>query len=286
MTPLPAPRHAFVPVLGHEIHVTEWGTPGAPALIMWHGLARTGRDFDELASALADDYHVLCPDTIGRGLSSWAADPEAEYALAHYAAIATGLLDFYGLDRVGWLGTSMGGLIGMRIAAGPDAARLDWLIVNDIGPEVPGDAIARILDYADTRPDFATLAAAESWFRAAYAPFGPAADDFWRRMARTSVRRRGDGRFTTHYDPAITVQFTASPGDHDGWDRYERVTLPTHVLRGAQSDLLTEEIARRMAATGPRPEITLYPDCGHAPSLSRPEDAARIRSIIARLAGR
>ena len=281
--PHSSPRHAFVTVMDHEIHVTEWGSPGRPALVMWHGLARTGRDFDELARALSEEYFILCPDTIGRGLSSWSANPEAEYALDYYTGIAGDLLDHYGLARVGWIGTSMGGLIGMRMASGPLAARLSWLIVNDIGPELPQDAIDRILDYADTAPDFGSVAEAETWFRAAYAPFGPADDGFWQRMARSSVRRRGDGRFTTHYDPAITVQFTASPGDFTCWDRYERITLPTHLLRGASSDVLPEGTARLMTSAGPRPEISLFDDCGHAPSLARPEDAVRIRGIIATL---
>jgi len=280
------PRHALVPVPDHEIHVTEWGRPGAETLVMWHGLARTGRDFDELARALSEDYLVLCPDMIGRGLSSWSDNPEAEYALDFYADIAADLLDHYRLDRVGWIGTSMGGLIGMRMASGPLADRLDWLIVNDIGPEIPREAISRILEYADSAPDFATLSAAEAWFRAAYAPFGPADDAFWQRMARTSVRRRADGRLTTHYDPAITVQFGASPEELTSWDRYEQITLPMHVLRGARSDILPAGTAALMTSSGPRPEITLLPDCGHAPSLSRPEDHARIREIIGELTSR
>ena len=280
------PRHALVPVPDHEIHVTEWGRPGAETLVMWHGLARTGRDFDELARALSEDYLVLCPDMIGRGLSSWSDNPEAEYALDFYADIAADLLDHYRLDRVGWIGTSMGGLIGMRMASGPLADRLDWLIVNDIGPEIPREAISRILEYADSAPDFATLSAAEAWFRAAYAPFGPADDAFWQRMARTSVRRRADGRLTTHYDPAITVQFGASPEELTSWDRYEQITLPMHVLRGASSDILPAGTAKLMASSGPRPEITVYPDCGHAPSLSRPKDHARVREIIVDLARR
>ena len=138
------PRFTLVPVMDHEIHVTEWGDPSYPALVMWHGLARTGRDFDELASALSDRYFVLCPDTIGRGLSSWASDPEAEYSVEFYAGIAADLLDHYGIQRTAWLGTSLGGMIGMRLASGPHADRLTCLILNDIGPEVPSEAVQRI----------------------------------------------------------------------------------------------------------------------------------------------
>ena len=279
-------RHAVVPVLGHEIQVTDQGRPGAEPLVMRHGLARTGRDFDDLARALSHNFFVLCAGTIGRGLSSWSDNPEAEHCLDFYTGIAAGLFDHYGLDRVGWIGTSMGALMGMRMTSGRRADRLAWLIVNDIGPVIPREAISRTLEYADSAADFATLSAAEAWFRAAYAPFGPADDAFWQHMARTSVRCRADVRLTTHYDPVITMQFTASPGDLTSWDRYERITLPMHVLRGASSDILRAGTAKLMAASGPRPEITLYRDCGHAPSLSRPEDHARLREIIADLTRR
>lgn len=277
------PRFSLVPVMDHELHVTEWGNPANKPLVMWHGLARTGRDFDELAAALSDEFFVLCPDTIGRGFSSWATNAEAEYSVEYYSGIAADLLDAYGIDRAGWLGTSMGGLIGMRMASGPLAARLSFLLINDIGPEVPQDAIDRIMSYAGTLPEFATVEEAESWLRQAYAPFGPASDSFWRRMARHSIRRRDTGRFTTHFDPQITIQFTASPGELTTWDRFDRITMPVHVIRGAQSDILPAAIADRMAATGPKPGITVFDDCGHAPTLSRPADIALVRDLIAQL---
>lgn len=278
-----APRHALVPVMDHEIHVTEWGERGKPGLIMWHGLARTGRDFDELAAALSSDHFVLCPDTIGRGLSSWSADPEREYSLEYYSGIAADLMDAYGLDRVGWLGTSMGGLIGMRLASGPLADRLSWLIVNDIGPEIPQEAIDRILAYATTAPEFQTVSEAETWLRSAYTPFGEASDTFWRRMARTSVRRQDTGSFTTHYDPKITVQFTASPEDFRSWDRFSRITLPLHLIAGGTSDILPPGIIQRMQAMQPGMGVTLFDAFGHAPSLSRDPDIALVRSVIAGL---
>ncbi|MBR9763324.1 MAG: alpha/beta hydrolase [Rhodobacteraceae bacterium] len=278
-----SPRFSFIPVMDHELHVTEWGDPAAPPLVMWHGLARTGRDFDELAEALSDRYFVLCPDTIGRGLSSWSINPAAEYSVEYYAGIATDMLDRYGIEKTAWLGTSMGGLIGMRMASGPLAARLSALVINDIGPEIPDEAIARILSYAGTSPEFRTVTEAEVWFRSAYQPFGPADDRFWRRMARSSVRRRANGMFTLHYDPRITIQFTASAEELTTWDRWARISLPVHVIRGAQSDLLTAEIAARMRQSGPRPGVTEMADCGHAPSLSRPEDIAMVRQVLADL---
>lgn len=279
-----SPRFVFVPVMDHELHVTLWGDPANPALVMWHGLARTGRDFDELAAALSDRFFVLCPDTIGRGLSSWSSNPEAEYSIEYYSGIAADLLDHFEIDKAGWIGTSMGGLIGMRMASGPLAARLDFLIVNDIGPELPQEAVGRILEYAGTEPDFATLSEAEQWLRTVYAPFGPAPDAFWTRMARSSVRRGDNGHFTIHYDPRITVMFTASASELTTWDRFERISVPMHLIRGVTSDVLPADIAARLLAVGPCPSETVFDDCGHAPSLSRPEDAELIRGIIAQLA--
>lgn len=275
-----APRFALVPVMDHEIHVTEWGDPGKPGLVMWHGLARTGRDFDELAQALSEDFFVLCPDTIGRGLSSWASDPEVEYSVEYYAGIAGDLLDHYGQERVAWLGTSMGGMIGMRLASGPNADRLRCLILNDIGPEIPQAAIDRILSYVGDLPRFSRVSGGEAWLREVYQPFGPASDAFWRRMARTSLRRMEGGDLTLHYDPKIVIQFTASPDEVLVWDRYARITVPTHVVRGARSDLLTPEIAERMQQLGPQPGVTVLQDCGHAPTLTRPADIERVRQML------
>lgn len=276
------PRVSFVPVMGHEMHVTEWGDPSNAPLVMWHGLARTGRDFDELAAALSDTYFVLCPDTIGRGLSSWSKDPQTEYCVAYYAGLAEGMLDFYNIENTAWLGTSMGGLIGMRIASSPHANRITSLIINDIGPEIPQDAIDRILKYAGTSPEFETLHEAEEWLRAAYLPFGPASEAFWRRMARSSVRRLENGMLTTHYDPKITIQFTASPDELVTWDRFADITCPTHVIQGQTSDILPPPILNKMKEVLPTMGVTTISDCGHAPTLSRHEDISLVRSILSR----
>ncbi len=277
------PRFFFVPVMDHEIHVTEWGDRQKRPLVMWHGLARTGRDFDELAAALSDQYFVICPDTIGRGLSSWSKDPEAEYSIEYLAEIATGLMDSYRIDQADWIGTSMGGLIGMRIASGPLAHRLSSLIINDIGPQIPKDAIDRILTYAGDLPVFDKVSEAETWLKNVYAPFGPASAAFWRRLARSSVRRRDDGSITIHYDPNIILQFSVSSHELTSWQRYQQITVPTHLIWGEQSDILTAEIVKRMRQTGPRPQVSEYPDCGHAPSLSRPQDAIIIRQLLRQL---
>lgn len=280
------PRHAFFAVLGHEVHVTEWGDRSAPPLVMWHGLARTSRDFDELAAGFAADHFVICPDTIGRGQSSWSENPEAEYSIEHYARIALGVMDHYGMAKAGWFGTSMGGLIGMRIASGPMADRLRYLIINDIGPEVPQPAIDRILAYAADLPSFATVSEGEAWLRTTYAPFGAAEDQFWQRMAMTSLRRMGNGRLTLHYDPKIVVQFTASAEELLSWERYDRIGVPMHVFQGANSDILSPQILQRMCASGPRPTSTTMQGCGHAPSLSLPGDVGFVREVVARLQSR
>lgn len=278
-----SPRFSLVPVMDHEIHVTEWGDRSGKPLVLWHGLARTGRDFDELATALADEYFVICPDTIGRGLSSWSQNPEAEYSVEYYCGIATDLMDHYNLDRVAWLGTSLGGMIGMRLASGPHADRLSCLVLNDIGPEIPDAAIERILDYVSDPPVFDHLSEAELWLRAAYRPFGPGPDAYWRRMATSSVRRLDNGQLTLHYDPRITIQFTASREELTSWDRYARITMPCHVLCGRTSDILSAEVLDLMIQRGPRPQKTEF-DCGHAPSLVSAADAAVVRRVLRSLA--
>ncbi|PID36894.1 MAG: alpha/beta hydrolase [Rhodobacterales bacterium] len=281
------PNFRFAHVLDHEVHVTEWGDPANPAIVCWHGLVRTGRDFDELAAALSEKYFVLCPDTIGRGLSSWSSDPEAEYTLEYYAGIATDLMDYYGLERVGWIGTSMGAMIGMRLASGPHADRLDWLIINDIGPEVPDAALRRIVAYASEGPVFQSVTEAEKWFRAAYVPFGENSDAFWTRMTRTSLRRRGDGLFTTHYDPALIAALPMPLAIGAGpWERWEKIDLPVHLIYGADSDLISAEVVARMAGSGPKPGVTCVAATGHAPTLSQPEQIARVKEVIERLAAK
>lgn len=278
-------RFSLVPVMDHEIHVTEWGDAGKPALMMWHGLARNGRDFDELAAALSDQYRVFCPDLIGRGLSSWSDNPEAEYSIEYFTGIASDLMDHFGLDRVAWLGTSLGGLIGMRLAAGPDQDRITSLLLNDVGPEIPASAIDRILAYVGELPVFSRYGEAEAWLRTVYQPFGPADDRFWQRMARHSMRRMADGRLTLHYDPRITVEFSASAHEFSSWERWRRIRVPSYLFRGQSSDILTEGIACRMRASGPKPGETLFAECGHAPNLSRPDDIALVRRVLAELAG-
>ncbi|HET7528450.1 MAG TPA: alpha/beta hydrolase, partial [Burkholderiaceae bacterium] len=159
-------------VAGRELHVTEWGREHGDVVVAWHGLARTGRDMDDIAEHLSQRYRVVCPDTIGRGLSQWSPDPDREYCLAFYVQLAEGLLDALGIERVLWLGTSMGGAIGLRAAAGPLRGRIRKLVLNDIGPELPQAAQQRILTYAGSPAAFATVSELEAYFRTIYKPYG------------------------------------------------------------------------------------------------------------------
>lgn len=275
------PRSTYVPAAGFEIHVTEWGDPAKPALVMWHGLARTGRDFDEAAAALADSYFVLCPDTLGRGLSSWARKPEVDYSYRVFGETALGLLDHYRIDRLRWVGTSMGGLVGITLAAGALKGRITHLVVNDVGPDIPAEGTGRNTSYVGNPPVYDTVAELEAWLRRNYAPFGDNTPQFWRRMADTSARRTDDGRITVHYDPAIVTQLTIHKADLDVWDKYDAVAAPTLLIRGETSDVLSKETAAEMTRRGPRPRLVTIPGCGHAPTLANREQIELLRGFLA-----
>jgi pimeloyl-ACP methyl ester carboxylesterase len=275
------PRSAYVQAAGFEIHVTEWGDPEKPALVMWHGLARTGRDFDEAAAALSDHYFVLCPDTLGRGLSSWAKKPETDYSYRVFGETALALLEHYRIGRLRWVGTSMGGLIGITLAAGALKGRMTHLVINDVGPDIPAEGTGRIASYVGTPPVYDTVAELEAWLRRNYAPFGDNTSAFWRRMADSSARRTDDGRITVHYDPAIVTQFTFHKADLDVWDKYDAVTAPALLIRGETSDVLSKETAAEMTRRGPRPRLVTISGCGHAPTLANREQIDLLREFLA-----
>ncbi len=240
------PRSDYLTCAGRQIHYVEWGDPKAPAVIAWHGLARTGRDFDELAQHLAPRWRVICPDTLGRGLSQWSPDPVAEYRLSFYARLAEALLDGLGLEQVHWVGTSMGGAIGTVCAGGALKGRIKSLVLNDNAPRLADEAITRIRAYAGNPPAFATVTELEAFLRQVYKPFGWLSDAQWRRMAETSTRRLPDGRVTPHYDPQMVRQFTDHDNDYLIWDHYDRVDVPVLCLRGAESDLVLPETVAEM----------------------------------------
>jgi pimeloyl-ACP methyl ester carboxylesterase len=265
---------------GREIHYTEWGAGHSETIVAWHGLARTGRDMDAIAAQLAQRWRVICPDTPGRGLSQWSPRPEREYCLAFYERLAVALLDQLGIERLHWLGTSMGGAIGLRAAAGPLRGRIQRLVLNDIGPQLADAAIERIRSYAGNPPAFTCMSELEHYFRTVYAPYGWLSDEMWRQLTETSMRRLPDGRVTPHYDPAMVLQFVHHPGDYLQWEAWDRLDLPVLCLRGEHSDLLLPETADAMRARGPRAVVVTIPGCGHAPALNTPAQFALVERFF------
>jgi pimeloyl-ACP methyl ester carboxylesterase len=279
----------YITCAGREIHYTEWGAQHARTVIAWHGLARTGRDMDELADDLSQQgFRVICPDTLGRGLSQWSPDPHNEYKLEFYARIAADLLDGLGLEQVHWVGTSMGGAIGAVCAAGIFQPRLKGrilsLVLNDNAPRLAEPALARIRAYAGNPPVFDTMAQLEAFFRQVYKPYGWLSDAQWRRLAETSMRRLPDGRLTPHYDPAMVRQFIDHPNDYDLWAHYDLLRIPVLMLRGAESDLVLRDATEEMMTRGPGAlglvRVVEVPGCGHAPALNVPDQLQLVRGFI------
>jgi pimeloyl-ACP methyl ester carboxylesterase len=265
---------------GRELHYMEWGPGDAPAVIAWHGLARTGRDMDEIAAHLAPRYRVICPDTIGRGLSQWSPAPEKEYCLAFYGRLAISLMDRLGIEQAHWLGTSMGGAIGIHLAAGPLKGRIRRLVLNDIGPRLGEAAVERIRAYAGNPAQFERVSELEQYFRTIYKPYGWLSDEQWRRLTETSARRTAEGKVTPHYDPRMVLQFTQHPHDYDQWEAWDAIDVPTLCLRGETSDLLLPEVADEMRKRGPKAVVVTIPGCGHAPALNVPEQLALVERFL------
>ena len=275
------PMSRYLRCAGREIHFTEWGAEHVETVVAWHGLARTGRDMDDIAAHLAARWRVICPDTIGRGLSEWSPLPDDEYCLGFYTRIAVDLLDQLGIAQCHWLGTSMGGAIGLHLAAGALRGRIRRLVLNDIGPQLADAAVQRIRSYAGSPPAFATMGELEQYFRTVYAPYGWLSDAHWRLLVETSMRRLPDGRVTPHYDPAMVQQFTQHPNDYLQWDAWDSLEIPVLCLRGESSDLLLPETADAMRQRGPRAVVVTIPGCGHAPALNTPEQYALVERFFA-----
>lgn len=276
-------EHEFVTLQDRELHVRVWNPRASMTVVCWHGLARNGHDFEPLGEALAErGYRVLAPDTIGRGLSQWAKEPRREYQFERYGELALSLLDHYEVGRLSWVGTSMGGLLGMLLAAGPLKARLDHLVLNDVGPAISVDSLKRITNYVRDVPTFDTLTAFEARIRTLYAPFGPRSDASWREMAMACSCRLPDGRFVTHYDPEIVGQFDEAAPPVDLWPQFERVDCPLMLLHGTQSDVLTADIVATMQSLKPGLNYLAFDDCGHAPGLHLAE---HILPVVRFLAG-
>lgn len=274
------PQSNYATALGRDVHYMEWGRPDLPVILMWHGFARTGRDFDYAAERLAEKWRVLCPDTIGCGLSQWSDRPDEEYGVPVYARLAAALLDALSIHHCAWVGTSMGGRVGMLAAAGPLRGRITRLVLNDVGPQQPTSESKRIADYISQPPTFATVREAEQYMRNQYANMGEMTDAQWRWRTETSVRRLPDGRLTLHYDPRIAAELVNRPADYNIWREWDSIECPVLVLRGANSKVLPPEVAQAMTEGGPKARVELIADCGHPPPLNTPQRVVLIADFI------
>ncbi|EOD77905.1 D-(-)-3-hydroxybutyrate oligomer hydrolase [Grimontia indica] len=261
--------HQYPIINGREIHVRAWNPEGGETVICWHGLARNSIDFVELGDELAaKGYRVLAPDTLGRGLSQWADNPKTEYSYANYIDMAVKLMDFYCCDKVHWVGTSMGGLIGMLIASSPDfGARITTLVLNDIGPEVPKEALERIVNYVQEPIAFRRYNEINQYLQTLYQPFGPHTCEQWHTMISASVRRLENGDYTTHYDPDILAQYDPNSPPMNLWRHFGNLNLPLMLMHGLHSDVLTKGIVKKMREVQPEMAVNYYLGCGHAPNL-------------------
>lgn len=257
----------------HRIAYTEWGEPNDyPTVVCVHGLSRNGRDFDHFAAAIAKDRHVVCPDLAGRGRSDWLKDKN-NYIFPTYCADLTALFARLGGKSFDWVGTSLGGLIGMVMAAQPNSP-IRRLVINDAGPFISKTAPQRILEYLGKAPTFDSLTQAELYFRDKLSPYGKLTDAQWAHITQYGVRRGAQGGYQVAYDPGIAEPMRSARGlDVDMWEYWDKITCPVLLLRGADSDVLLHKTAEEMCSRGPQTELVEFKHVGHAPALM---DAAQI----------
>jgi pimeloyl-ACP methyl ester carboxylesterase len=271
----------------HRMAYWEWAGPGAdaPTLVCVHGLSRQGRDFDALARVMSARYRVICPDVVGRGQSDWLRQP-AGYQIPTYVADMVTLLARLDVAQVDWVGTSMGGLIGLGLASLPGApCAIRKLVLNDVGPAIRFDALQRIGTYLGKAPGFASVDEGAAYLRSISEGFGPHSDDEWLALSRPMFKPDGAG-FKVHYDPAIAAGFAlltpemAAAGEAALWAAWQGLSCPTLLLRGAESDLLTAETAQRMTERGPATRRVELPGVGHAPTLVHADQIAVVRDFL------
>lgn len=278
-------REHMVPFLGphgfNRVACFEWGDPANDkVLVCVHGLTRRGRDFDFLAQAVEERYRVICPDMPGRGQSDWLADKN-DYDYATYVAAAAAVIAYSGARQVDWVGTSMGGLIGMMVAAQPNSP-IGRMVVNDVGPFLPKAALRRIGSYVGTNPRYVAFEDLEKALRETSAPFGPLTDTEWRFLAEHYAKRLSDGAWTSHYDPGIAVNIRKLPEDQDVdiWPIWQQIRCPILVIRGAESDLLTRETAQRMCERPHPTDLVEIDGVGHAPALLSSDQIGIVRDWL------
>lgn len=264
----------------HRVAYVEWGEASAPRTVLCvHGLTRNGRDFDRLASVLAQRWRTVCPDVVGRGRSDWLADP-ASYGYPQYLADMNALIARLDVASVDWIGTSMGGLIGMMLAALPNSP-IRRLVLNDVGPFIPRAALERIALYVGLNPAFDSVGELESHLRKVHEPFGPLTDSDWRHLALQGYRRLDNGQFGLAYDPGIALAFKGKIADVDLWPVWDVITCPVLVLHGARSDLLLAETAAEMSRRGPQAKVVEIAEAGHAPGLMSTDQINLLRDWLA-----
>lgn len=269
----------------HNMAYKEWGDPKNPEVLLCvHGVTRVSDDFDALATAMADRYRVICPDVVGRGRSSWLTNPQF-YQLAQYVSDMVTLIARLDVKQVDWFGTSMGGLIGMGVAA-LKGNPIRKMMLNDIGPTINYAALMRIAEYMGKEVRFPTFEAGVDYIRLIAAPFGPHSDEQWNKLASDVLRQQKDGQWSRHYDPAIAQAFStfteenAAQSEAALWAIYDAIQCPVLLVRGSESDLLSRETADLMTQRGPRAALTELAGIGHAPTFMQPEQIALARDFF------
>lgn len=284
------------PLAGHRMAYWEWNATGNPVhphvVVCVHGLTRQGRDFDTLARALSTQARVICPDVVGRGQSDWLADPMG-YQIPVYAADMLALLAHLHqatpLQTLDWVGTSMGGLIGMVLCGMPDLplpVPVRRLVLNDVGPVIEWQALQRIGQYLGQPLRFASEQQAADVLWSLSNSFGPHTPEQWLQLSRAMVRPLPDGSLALHYDPAMAEPFkamehaAASANEAQLWQLYDHIRARTLLLRGAQSDLLSPATAGTMGERGPRAATVEFAGVGHAPTLMAADQVAVVQSFL------
>jgi pimeloyl-ACP methyl ester carboxylesterase len=269
----------------HKMVYKEWGDPANPKVaVCVHGVTRISDDFDNLAAALCSQYRVVCPDVVGRGRSGRLANPQ-HYQVAQYVSDMVTLLARLNADTVHWVGTSMGGLIGMGLSALKDSP-VRKLVLNDIGPTLNPVAIARIGEYIGQDVRFATFEEGVRYIREISLPFGPHTDQEWLKLASDVLRQDVDGQWIRHYDLNIALPFksispeSAKQGEALLWATYDAITCPTLLIRGAESDLVSNEVAEAMQGRGPKAKLVALPGVGHAPTLMHDDQIAIVKDFL------
>ena len=311
-------RHSFLslsPAGFHRVAYLDWGKrTAAHVVVCVHGLSRNSRDFDWLARDLARDCRVVCPDVVGRGDSEWLED-KGDYRFSTYLSDAASLIARItapapplafgtlrslrgggahdGPAQIDWVGTSMGGLIGMLLAA-KRSSPIRRLVLNDVGAFIPWGSLYRLKGYVAGGGDFRDLAGVEAYLRDACASFGPLEDAQWRHLAETSAARAAEGHYRLRYDPAIGTTLRVGTPDPelplgpnilagiDLWSTWAEVRCPTLIVRGADSDVLSRDTALQMQAGRPDVEVLELPGVGHAPALMSYDQIAAVRAFLLR----